>query len=269
VRFAISSPNIGSADDLVGLAVASEESGWDAFFLWDHMHLQRDLHLNVFDPWVVLGAAAQATERIRLGTLVTPVARRRPAKLAKEIVTLDHLSNGRVIFGVGLGFPGADEFAMFGDDARDRTRGERLDEGLAIIESCLTGDAVKFDGKHFRVDAEMHPGAWQRPRPPIWVAGMAPNRAPLRRAARYEGVVPISGDGMPLPPSQVNEYLASEPALAVARERNDFEIVMSWGPGFEPGAYRDAGATWLVDSTWPADDGMQDLRRRVAAGPPR
>src|SRR5688500_9701630 len=127
MRYAISTPNVGDAEWLVDLGVAAERAGWDAFFLWDHVHLIRTMALDVFDPWVVLGAVARETERVRLGTMVTPVPRRRPWKLAKEITTLDHLSGGRAVIGVGLGEPADDEFGSFGEPTDPRERGELLD----------------------------------------------------------------------------------------------------------------------------------------------
>ncbi len=269
VRFAVSSPNIGPVDELIRLATEAERMGWDAFFLWDHLHLVRALHLDVHDPWVVLGAVAQATERIRLGTLVTPVARRRPWKLAKEIITLDHLSGGRVIIGVGLGYPGDEEFGAFGDVPDDRVRAERLDEGLVVLDAALRGEPIDFHGKHFTVDADLAPRAVQHPRPPIWVAAMQPSRRPLRRAARFEGVVPLGEHGQAAAPKLIVDYLASEPSLGAALDRDDFDLVMSWAPDTDWRDYERAGATWLVDSTWPADDGMADLARRVGQGPPR
>ena len=188
LHFAVSAPNVGDPIALVRLAVEAEAAGWDAFFLWDHLHLVRAMALDVHDPWVLLGAIAQATDRIKLGAMVTPVPRRRPWKLAKELVTLDHLSAGRTIVGVGLGFPADDEFGAFGDQTDDRVRADLLDEGLAIIDAVLRGEPVRHDGAHFHVDADLRPGALQRPRPPIWVAAMWPNKRPMARAARYDGV---------------------------------------------------------------------------------
>jgi alkanesulfonate monooxygenase SsuD/methylene tetrahydromethanopterin reductase-like flavin-dependent oxidoreductase (luciferase family) len=257
MRYAVSSPNIGAAGELVDLAVASEVAGWDAFFLWDHLHLIRDLRLEVHDPWVLLGAMAQATSTIKLGTMVTPVARRRPQKLAKEIVTLDHLSGGRVIFGVGLGWPADDEFGAFGEPTDDRVRADLLDAGLATIAQVCRGESTLF------------PAAVQQPGPPVWVAAMAPARRPLRRAARYAGVVPLANEGAPTHPREIAQYLATEPELVAAMARPDFDVVMSWAPDTKPSEYEELGATWLVESSWVSEDDRADLRTRVEAGPPR
>jgi alkanesulfonate monooxygenase SsuD/methylene tetrahydromethanopterin reductase-like flavin-dependent oxidoreductase (luciferase family) len=268
VQYAVSPPNVGDPRDLVTLAQEAEAAGWDAFTLWDHLHLRRALRLDVHDPWVVLGAVAQATERIRLGTLITPVARRRPWKLAKEIVTLDHLSGGRTLLGAGLGVPIDDEFGAFGEMTDDRVRADRLDEGLTILDAALRGEPVRFEGEHYRVDADLLPGCVQQPRPPIWVAAFAPNRRPLRRAARFEGVVPLSGSGTPAGPEEVAAFLGSEPEMVAARDRPGYEIVMGRAPGVPAGEYADAGATWLVESAWPDGDWFEDLLGRVRKGPP-
>ena len=258
MRYAINCPDVGEPSDLVDFAVAAETHGWDGFFLWDHLHLERGMRLDVVDPWVVLGAIARVTSTIRLGTLITPVPRRRPWKLAKEIVTLDRLSEGRVIIGAGLGFPPGDEFSAFGEDADDRVRAGKLDEGLAILEQCLRGGPVSFRGEHFSVDADLNPGAVQQPRPPIWIAATAPNRAPLARAARFDGVMPIGATGFPATPAELAGYLGD-----LAR-RDRYDVIAPWHPDVtDPNDYAEVGATWLVESTWPEDDWLAELRDRT------
>jgi len=268
MRNAVSCPNVGDPRELVALARVAEASGWDAFTLWDHLHLQRAASFDVHDPWVVLGGAAQATERILLGTLVTPVARRRPWKLAKEIVTLDHLSDGRAIVGVGLGVPVDDEFAVFGEETADRIRADRLDEGLAILDVALRGEPIRFDGEDFQVDADLLPGCVQRPRAPIWVAAFAPNRRPLCRAARFDGVAPLSGAGTPVGPDEIAAFLRTEPELVAAMAHPGYDVIMGRAPGVPADEYADAGATWLVESAWPEGGWLDDLAGRVRAGPP-
>jgi alkanesulfonate monooxygenase SsuD/methylene tetrahydromethanopterin reductase-like flavin-dependent oxidoreductase (luciferase family) len=258
VRYAINCPDVGEPADLVDFAVAAEAHGWDGFFLWDHLHLERGMRLDVVDPWVVLGAIAQATSTIRLGTMVTPVPRRRPWKLAKEIVTLDRLSGGRVVIGAGLGFPAGDEFGAFDEETDDRVRAAKLDEGLAILEQCLRGGPVSFRGEHFTVDADLNPGALQRPRPPIWIAAIAPSRKPLARAARFDGVMPIGATGFPATPDELADYLVDLP------RRDGFDIVAPWHPDVtDPADYAAVGATWLVESTWPEGDWLTELRERT------
>lgn len=261
MRYAISSPNVGDPAWLVELATTTEEAGWDGFFLWDHLHLVRDLALDVFDPWVTLGAVARQTERVKLGTMITPVPRRRPWKLAKEIVTLDHLSGGRVVVGVGLGEPAADEFGAFGESTDARERAVLLDEGLALLDGFLRGEPVRHEGDAFSVDAHLQPASVQRPRPPVWVAGKWPNRKPLERAARYEGVMPISSGGGPIPPRELRA------AVDVVRPGDGYDVVATAAPGVPWKEYEEAGATWIVESAWPQGDWQDDLEQRVRAGP--
>lgn len=182
----------GSPARLVELAVTAEAAGYDGFFIWDHLAIEPGGQLAVVDATVILGAIAQATQRIRLGALITPLARRRPWKFAKELVTLDHLSDGRVIAGVGLGEPAEVEFTAFGEDGSGRVRAARLDEGLAILEPLLRGEHVDHAGPYYTIrHARLAPAPVQVPRMPIWVAATLPAKAGVRRAARWDGVVPV------------------------------------------------------------------------------
>jgi alkanesulfonate monooxygenase SsuD/methylene tetrahydromethanopterin reductase-like flavin-dependent oxidoreductase (luciferase family) len=169
------------------MADAAEQAGWDAVFLWDHLRWNAALKLDVHDPWALLAAMAVRTERVRLGTCVTPLTRRRLQVLAKQLVTLDHLSGGRSMLGVGLGEPPDADFADFGDEPDPTVRASRLDEGLGVLYHLLSGDRVDHGGEHFRVHAELRPAPVQRPRPPIFVAGVAPHRRPVERSLRWDG----------------------------------------------------------------------------------
>jgi alkanesulfonate monooxygenase SsuD/methylene tetrahydromethanopterin reductase-like flavin-dependent oxidoreductase (luciferase family) len=260
---AVSIPNMGGARDVVDLAVAAEAAGWDGVFLWDHVQWRRAAANDVFDPWVLLGAIARETERVRIGALVTPLARRRPQKLAKEIITVDHLSGGRIVVGVGLGSPDDDEFTAFGDPGDRRRRAELLDEGLEVLDALLRGGPVHHDGPHFHVDAELRPASVQRPRPPIWVAGLWPNPRPFRRAARYDGIAALTEHGATTP-DQLRALIA---ACRAAGAGNGFDVLAS-DFGSEPvDELIDAGATWIVTSPWPAGDWVPGLRRRIESGP--
>ena len=261
MRHGLSLPNVGTATELVELAMKAEDSGWDGVFFWDHLHLRRDLRLDVLDPWVLLGAVAHATSRVRLGVLVTPLARRRPWKVAKEVVTVDHLSGGRVVIGVGLGTPPDDEFGAFGDPTNARERAALLDDGLAVLDGLLTGEPFVHDGPHFHVDAELRPAPIQRPRPPIWVAGVLPHRRPFERARHWDGVMPLSADEL-MTPDQVREV------LAITGTRNGFDVVVSPVPSFPPAAFEDAGATWLIASAPPwIPDWQLELQVLAERGP--
>ena len=261
MRFAISSPNVGSPNELVELAMAAEAGGWDAFFLWDHVHLVRQMQLDLHDPWVTLGAVAGATEQILLGTMVTPLPRRRPWVLAKQVVTLDHLSRGRVVIGAGLGHPADDEFAAFGESSDAVQRAALLDEGLHVFEGCLRGGHFTHAGPAFNIDVDLHPTPVQRPRPPIWIAGMWPNRRPMERARRFDGYFPVSVDGEPLTPDHIAEI------VVVMQPPKGFEIVSPWAEGHSADDYAAAGATWLIESRWPVGDWYNELLANAERGP--
>jgi alkanesulfonate monooxygenase SsuD/methylene tetrahydromethanopterin reductase-like flavin-dependent oxidoreductase (luciferase family) len=280
VKYGINLPNWGPYADprvLVEVAAEAEEGGWDGVFLWDHVVWPRfaptDPVQPVADPWVALGALALSTSRVRLGALVTPLPRRRPWKLLREVVTLDHLSGGRAVLGVGLGGFQAEEFEAFGERAEPRVRAEMLDEALELIDLLQRGEPVGHQGKHFHLkDVQLLPRPVQRPRIPVWVAGMWPNKAPFRRAARWDGVVPMSRDIMqPLTPADVIDLLAY--TQAHRRASGDFDVVLSGstsGPGDIDGvqAYADAGATWWLEDTSPWLRSVDDLRARLREGPP-
>jgi alkanesulfonate monooxygenase SsuD/methylene tetrahydromethanopterin reductase-like flavin-dependent oxidoreductase (luciferase family) len=215
------------------LAARAEARGWDGFFLWDHV-LYRPPVRAVADPWVALAAVAVATRRLRLGPLVTPIARRRPHKLARETVTLDRLSGGRSVLGVGLGGDRNAEFAFPGEEPDPRRRAALLDEGLDRLLAYWSG--------------QFEPPALQRPRIPVWVAARWPNRRPLRRAARFDGVFPIDLPG----PEALAELVAELP------RREGFEVVVTIPPGADPGPWEAAGATWCLTGFGP-----QPARREV------
>ncbi len=175
------------------LAAEAEKRGWHGVFVWDQL-LWREPIRHVADPWITLAAIAAATERVRLGSMVTPLARRRPAKVARETATLDALSGGRLILGVGLGgdqFAG--EFSKTGEELDDRVRGEMLDEALEILLAAWSGEPVTHRGRHYLVDdVQFLPRPAQRPRIPVWTAAFPGNVKPLRRAARYDGLFPVN-----------------------------------------------------------------------------
>lgn len=261
MKCGISMPMVGDPHVLVDLAVATEEAGWDGFFLWDHMQLDAVARPAVNDPWVLLGAIAVRTRRVLLGTLVTPVARRRPWKLAREITTVDHLSGGRVILGVGLGVPADIEYGAFGEPTDPRVHAAMLDEALPILDSFLRGDRVDHDGEHYRVHAHLNPPAVQRPRPPIWVAGTLPHRRPIERARRWDGMYPLSSAVGPLSPTDLAEL------VKVLDPRPGYDVVTSLGPDMTVTQLEQAGATWVIDGPGPAEP-FNEFRSRLGHGPP-
>jgi len=279
MKLGINVPNFGPFADpgsFSSLAREAEQAGWDGVFVWDHM-LVWDANV-VGDPWILLAGAAAATERVALGPMVTPLPRRRPWKLAREAVSLDHLSEGRLILGVGIGFPADPEFTAFGESGDARARGEMLDEGLEILQGLWTGLPFAHSGRHYHLDQMTFLPTPVRSSIPIWVAGMWPNKKPFRRAARFEGVFPISGrPEMPLlRPADltgiceyVNLFRSDEdgPIEVVSYadlpddRRHAEAAVAEW---------EEAGATWL--HVGPGDQGGEPLeafRARVRRGPPR
>jgi alkanesulfonate monooxygenase SsuD/methylene tetrahydromethanopterin reductase-like flavin-dependent oxidoreductase (luciferase family) len=285
MRYSINVPNFGDFADartVAQVASAAEAAGWDALFVWDHVVHDKRARLGqpFGDPWMLLTAAALATSRLRLGTLVTPVARRRPEQLARQVATLDAMSGGRVIFGAGLGGPIDDEFASFGDTTDPVVLAERLDEGLGLLSRYWSGETVNHEGPHYRVhDTTLLPATVQRPRPPVWIAGYWPNRRPMRRAAEWDGAVPLFASarhGEAPPPDQVRDVADYLGAHRGDRAGEPFELVV--GGVSEPsgaadllGPLQDAGATWWDErqtQSNPDHYRAEPVLRRVEAGPP-
>jgi len=277
MKLGLSIPNFGTPRSLISLAQAAEASGWDGFFIWDHVVYRKRADKEMVDPWVVLGAIAASTERIKLGTMITPLSRRRPWKLARETVTLDHLSRGRFILGVGLGNPPDADFKDFGEASDDRTRAAMLDEGLDVIARLWSGAPVTHQGEHYQLeDTRMLPPALQTPRIPVWVAGVWPNRAPFRRAARWDGVVPTKKSGETFERMTPEDVAAMKTYIDDHRPTNSpYDIVISGWTGDDlPGApgtiepFASVGATWWLEAT-PGSPGWEhEVRARIGAGPP-
>jgi alkanesulfonate monooxygenase SsuD/methylene tetrahydromethanopterin reductase-like flavin-dependent oxidoreductase (luciferase family) len=262
VRYAVSIPPFADPAELVDLAVAADEAGWDAVLVWDHLRFIVAYGLDIHDPWTLLAAMAVRTTRVRLGTCVTPLSRRRPHVLAKQIVTLDHLSGGRSVLGVGLGEPADADFADFGEHDDPVVRAARLDEGVRLVARLVSGERVDHDGEHFQVHAEMLPAAVQRPRPPIFVAGIAPHRRPLERALRWDGFFPIGHEAL-LGPDEIARYLDGVERPA------GWELYAALTDTHAPAEFEAVGASWLVQGAWPTGDWVAELRQRIVAGPPR
>jgi alkanesulfonate monooxygenase SsuD/methylene tetrahydromethanopterin reductase-like flavin-dependent oxidoreductase (luciferase family) len=218
MRFALYFPPFGELSDpaaVLEVAAAAEASGWDGVFLWDHLYRDPDKIQAVADPWILLAAMAATTRRIRLGPLVTPLTRRRPQKLARETVTLDRLSGGRLTLGIGLGVDSGGELTRFGEVVDQRQRGQRLDESLELLLAFWSGEPVSHRGEHFVADGvRFLPGPLQQPRIPIWAGARGGGGLrPLRRAARLDGLYPVDTDR-----SQLESMLA-----VVATERGSLE----------------------------------------------
>jgi alkanesulfonate monooxygenase SsuD/methylene tetrahydromethanopterin reductase-like flavin-dependent oxidoreductase (luciferase family) len=288
MRYGVYVPNFGpygNARVLADLAYEAEEAGWDGFFLWDQVS-KTTLTPGVdpmVDPWVTLAAIALRTSAIRLGTLVTPLPRRRPWMLARQTVSLDHLSAGRLIFGVGSG-GGYFDFEALGEASDPKTLAALLDEGLEVLTGLWSGEPYRHEGAGYQVkEAQFLPRPLQFPRIPIWMAAMWPAKAPLRRAVRFDGIVPIGRD-LPLTamltPEEMDEivrYVACQPGYTTP-----FEVVHS---GLTTGmdavhdremvaAYQQVGVTWWVEKILPERWGswtawpLEAMSARIRRGPP-
>jgi alkanesulfonate monooxygenase SsuD/methylene tetrahydromethanopterin reductase-like flavin-dependent oxidoreductase (luciferase family) len=269
---------------LAQLAHEAEDAGWDGFFLWDHIVLEPPAR-PIADPWIALAAAAMNTERIHLGTLLTPLARRRPWKLARETVSLDHLSGGRVILGAGLGVPEEWEYGVFAEDTSAKVRAEKLDEGLEILTGLWQAEPYSFQGKHYQVkEVTFLPPPLQTPRIPIWIGGYWPNKPPFRRAARFDGVCPI-GIEHPLTPDDWREILAFiHPLRTQTGPYDGVHLGITSGDPMQDSdiiaQYAAAGVTWWVEDISPyrfgitthepwSDEMVEKLKKRIHQGPPR
>lgn len=286
MKYAINIPNFGAFGDarLLGqLAHEAEQAGWDGFFLWDHIAW----HPGAVDPWVALAVIALQTEHIRIGTLITPIPRRRPWKLAVETTSIDQLSSGRMTLGVGIGGGSRREWGDLGEETDLKTRGEMLDEGLDVLTRLWSGESFSYEGQHYPIqEAAFGIRTVQQPRIPIWIAGNWPHKAPMRRGARWEGICPQSA-GQGLNEQMSPDALREAVAFARSQRQNPdapFDVIHS---GITPtdrirgaevvASYEGAGITWWSEiispwvfgwdktGEWP----VQAMRERILAGPPK
>src|SRR5215470_2739800 len=251
MRYAVSVPPFADFFQprvLAELAREAEHAGWDGFFVWDHVLLWPT---PICDTWVALAAIALATEHIRIGPVVTPLPRRRPVKLAREAVSIDHLSGGRLILGIGSG-AGPWEYDYLGEQPSPKVRGEMLDEALDLLARLWTGEPLIFDGRFYTFRGDLGPGRpdraptpllprpVQEPRIPIWVAGSWPIKAPFRRAARWDGVAPI-GQNHELDQMMSVDQMKEITAYIEQHRKSDepFDVVHG---GFTAGKDRDQDA---------------------------
>jgi hypothetical protein len=268
----------GDASSTSELAREAEAAGWDGVFIADAIDISMGKNsppLPWFDPWVVLAAVAMRTERIRFGTIITAVPRRRPWKLARETTTLDHLSNGRLILGVGLGAAENDGgFYKVGEATDLKIRAQLLDESLAILNGLWSGKPFSFTGDHYKVqEMTMLPTPAQSPRIPVWVPGVWTKEKSMQRALRWDGIIPQKYKSM--------ERLTASEVAELKKFVDDhrpqttkFDIIVG---GTTPGGNRkkaaatvrsfaEAGATWWLESAMMSSDKMS---KRIKQGPPR
>jgi alkanesulfonate monooxygenase SsuD/methylene tetrahydromethanopterin reductase-like flavin-dependent oxidoreductase (luciferase family) len=270
--------SFGSVRDYVEMARDAESTGWDGVFAWDDISVERG---DVFDPWVVLGAMAAVTERITLGAMVFSLARRRPWKVARETITIDHLANGRFVLPVGLGGTWDGGYSRVNtEDPSRRVRAEKLDECLEILELAWSGETVSFRGKHYSMeDLHFDPRPVQRPRIPVWPVGAWPHPKSLRRAARWDGVIVSdmsdgsdAEDTTPAAVAGVTSWMRENRTVS-----GPFDVITEGiTSGADAAADRakleplaEAGATWFIESRWEADQSIDTLRERIRLGPPR
>jgi probable F420-dependent oxidoreductase len=278
-------PAAGECGDpkiLAELARLAEEAGWDSVFLEDYSVYHNDVYRSVpgaptYDPWVALAAMAMRTERVRLGTAITALPRRRPWKLAREAVSVDHLSGGRLVLGVGAGDVADKGFTCFGEETDPKRRAGLLDEGLDVLAGLWSGEPFAYEGEHHSVgEVTFLPKPVQRPRITIWVGGVWPRKAPVRRATRWDGFIPYKqvedgGRQEDLTPEDVRQILAN-----VEHERTDpgpFDLVVGGEERREDWdeersvicSLEEAGATWWLE--WVAAAGFEEMRLAVARGP--
>jgi alkanesulfonate monooxygenase SsuD/methylene tetrahydromethanopterin reductase-like flavin-dependent oxidoreductase (luciferase family) len=291
MRFGLNLPNMGACGRpqvLADLAAEAEASGWDGVFIWDSVYAPMDDARNspTCDPWIALAAIAARTERLRFGPMITPLTRRRPWKLARETVTLDHLSNGRLILPVGLGALEDGAFSRVNEETDRKLRAERLDESLEILVGLWSGQPFAFQGKHYQVsEMAFLPTPIQSPRLPIWVVGAWPRPKSMRRALRYDGLLPamMGEDGrVSMRGPTADEVRAMKAFVGANRaERTPFDIVLE---GDTPGddreqasaavrPYAEAGATWWLEAVWrffyAAPGEVDGMLARIRQGPPR
>lgn len=281
MQFGVTLPYDEEPQVSVDLACEAEAAGWDGVFFWDG--------IDGNDAWVTLSAIAARTERIKLATMLTPVSRRRPWKLAQEVATLDRLSGGRVILPVGLGAPETG-FAKFGEETDRRIRAELLDEGLDLLNGFWSGEPFSYAGKHYQIDdVTFHPLPLQRPRVPIWVVGAWPRMKSMRRVLRYDGIVPqkMAEAGASMDPEDIRARMSPDDIRAIKAWVDEhrtattpFDILWEADtPGDDPERaaaivqeWADAGLTWWLESVWDGPRtraGLEGMRTRIQQGPPR
>jgi alkanesulfonate monooxygenase SsuD/methylene tetrahydromethanopterin reductase-like flavin-dependent oxidoreductase (luciferase family) len=269
VRYGIALANIGTYSDpraAVRVAKAAEAADWDGIFLWDHLGFVWGP--PAADPWVTLAAIATATSRMRIGTMVTPVARRRPHVLAQQVATLDVLSGGRVTFGAGLGGTPS-EFGKFGEPTDAKVRAAMLDEGLELLRRFWSGEEVTHHGRHYTVEGVTLAPTPVQERLPIWIGGN--KLASRRRAARWDGWVPDSvyPPGAGASPQDVSRGLTLFRGLREGCSPSDFDVAVIGEAGRgDPHAYEEAGATWWLESVHDQRGSVEDMLALVKAGPP-
>ncbi|WP_255560036.1 LLM class flavin-dependent oxidoreductase [Salinibacterium sp. M195] len=246
------------------LAAEAEDAGWHGVFVWDHLRWAGPVRY-VADPWITLTAISIATEAICLGPMITPLARRRPAKVARETVTLDRLSHGRFVLGVGLGDDRfGSELSSTGEEPSDRLRARMLDESLDILAAAWSGNPVRYSGEHYTVDDfEFQPPPYRREGIPVWVGGLAGRTKPQQRAARHDGYVPVNL----MHPDQLAEAVVAIDDARSHAGTTPYDIVAALPPETDPQPFAKAGATWWLPEFDPETLTLDLVRGVIRGGP--
>ena len=276
MKFGIYAPNFGNTFGnpklITKLAIEAEKSGWDGFFLWDHI-INTEGFPQTVDPFIALTSVAENTEKIHIGTTVTPVPRRRPWKLARETVTLDILSEGRLILGIGLG--GSSEFSVMNEETNLRIMAEMADEQLEILNGLWSGEEFSYTGKHYKIDkVKFLPRPVQRPRIKIWGAGTWPKKGPFKRAAKLDGVVPLSVDyTSPLTPDDYRKIIEFMKKHGLRYPYDiveiSFDITKSDDKNRTILDFQDAGVNWWLELVMDWTGNYEKIRNIIAKGPSR
>lgn len=270
----------GSTTEIVGLASAIERAGWDGAFYYDDIYTDGKSELS--GAWPIMAAMAVTTKTIRIGSLLTAVGRRRPWELARESVTVDHLSGGRLILPTGLGFAGDGAYTKGGIPAERKIRAEMLDEGLEMLDGLWSGKWFRYDGKHSSMGRmRFLPRPVQKPRIPIWVVGAWGRPKSMRRVLKYDGVIPVikkpDGSHGDITPGVIREIVqyVRENRKVRGNSRKVYDIIKD---GTTPlnrkrarelvKPYAEAGATWWTESMW-GYKSLREVRDRISAGPPK
>ena len=272
VKFGIYIANHGitsNPKDYVKLAKSAEKNGWEGFFLWDHVFLPWSPEEDVLDSWSILSAIATQTNKLTLGTTVTPLARRRPMVIARQAMTINRLSNGKFILGVGLG--GTEELKVLGEEENPKVRGEMLDESLEILRGLWSGKPFTYDGRHFKIKEPVtfQPASDIK----IWVGGNWPNKKPFRRAAKYDGIFPLKVGSDPS--IYIEDYQEIKNYIGKYRKSlESFDLVKSifTVKDKDEDAYihefMDFGVSWLLEAFWSERCSLKEIQKRIEQGPP-
>ncbi len=278
VRYGLYVPNfcsVRSPCEYVKLAKEAERTGWDGFFIWDHL-VEWNKRVTVFDSFILLSAIAVNTKKIRIGTTVTPLPRLWPWTVARQVATLDHFSNGRMILGVGLGGEESSDYERFGQSGDLKTLAEMVDESLLIINGLWSGKWFSYEnGKHYHVGRSLFlPRPVQRPRIPIWVGGMWPRKGAFHRAARWDGTIPLKDPGNLLKPNELQQILRYLKSLRGNLSNFDVAVIgRTSGRNRQANSekvsrYIDAGMTWWLESLYTERDSLERMLERIRLGPP-